>query len=184
MRKDQWFDNSIKMIYEGRNTWDRSTYRFVNESRFKFFFPRTRSSSRHTRPQIKKNNSQTAAATWMNFCCPPLKLSLRSTQGLAYDSDSWWSNRLAELNSLAMSWVRGQEHENKNFWYSIPMGESPIFLIELLITKLTRQVCIINTYSTYRTSSICPTLPRSPPPRPPQAPFDGTTCSQWRDFFV
>ena len=103
----------------------------------------------------------------MNFCCPPPKLSLRSTQGLAYDSDSWWSNRLAELNSLAMSWVRGQEHENKNFWYSIPMGESPIFLLELLITKLTRQVCIINTYSTYRTSSICIHTATFPP----QAPF-------------
>jgi len=47
------------------------------------------------------------------------------------------------------------------------MGESPIFLIELLITKLTRQVCIINTYSTYRTSSICIHTATSPP----QAPF-------------
>ena len=36
------------------------------------------------------------------------------------------------------------------------MGESPIiFLTELLITKPTRQVRIINTYSTYRTSTIC-----------------------------
>ena len=115
----------------------------------------------------------------MNFCCPPPKLSLRSTQGLAYDSDSWWSNRLAELNSLAMSWVRGQEHENKNFWYSIPMGESPIFLIELLITKLTRQVCIINTYSTYRTSSICIHTATSPP----QAPFAVSTIAA-STFFV
>ena len=89
MRKDQWFDNSIKMLFEGSRIYgDRSTYRFVNES-LKFFYPLTRSSSRHTRPQIYKNSNQTAAATWTNFCCPPLKMSLRSAAGLAYYSESW-----------------------------------------------------------------------------------------------